>query len=101
MIDSDLGKSQLDTINKAVQVQIEKGLNLKKDDLSYCWYNDNCYFKTNNKQEYEDHCSKYHPGTPCYPGEADLNFYDWKAQDKDWEKPVSIHKDRDSYLRRN
>lgn len=42
-------------------------------------------FRTNDKLEYENHGQLKHPGKPCYPGKADLEFYNWKPQNKEWE----------------
>jgi hypothetical protein len=42
-------------------------------------------FRTNDKTEYEGHYIQRHLGMPAYPGKADLEFYRWKAEGKDWE----------------
>jgi len=66
--------------------------------IEYKCYTPDCGFETNNKQRYEDHCSIEHPGRPCYPGLADLELYGWKAQGKDWEKPVDKSEDTQNYV---
>jgi len=49
-----------------------------------CYYC-NEQFNGTGKEGYENHVLKKHPKRPCYPGQADINFYGLSPQGMDWE----------------
>jgi hypothetical protein len=65
----------------------------------YKCYTPDCGFETNDRTEYETHGITEHRGQPCYPGTADLEYYDWKPQGREWEVPVNKKKDFDRFLK--
>ncbi len=44
-----------------------------------------CEFKPENKDEYDNHCCKEHPGKSGYPNKASIEAYNLEPQAMDWE----------------
>ena len=51
-----------------------------------CYYCDE-YFDSVGQEVYENHVITKHRSKPCYPAEADFEFYNIKPQGMHWEKP--------------
>ena len=61
----------------------EQGISNNKNLEDYsCYY---CDYRTNNKDDYEQHVIIKHPGRPAYLNKAEIEKRGLKPQGKSWE----------------